>query len=237
MYEQIKQAVTAHGLRVLSAFHVRPEDQVPVLANGEPVGTLLLVGNAGSAMWAAFSRSAEYHDGQADALDRWSVRLGQRVARQFAGEALFPFGGPPFQPFLSWAKRGDGSESSPLGLSLHPEYGLWHAYRFALCLPNRLKILRRFEGQPVLPKAADLCKACTDKSCLEACPVDAFTGAEYHHARCARFLAQFPAHDCNHRGCRSRRACPVGKAHQYQSEHAQFHMRVFVSNHAALAPD
>jgi hypothetical protein len=228
MYEQIKQAVTVHGLRVLAAFHVTPADRVPSLVNGEPVGTLLLVGNAGSAMWATFSRSAEYNDGQADALDRWGVRLGQRVARQFGGVALFPFGGSPFHPFLSWAKRGDGSVASPLGLSLHPQYGLWHAYRFALCLPERL------EGLPVLPEPSDLCQRCTDKPCLDACPVEAFSGTEYHHTRCARFLSQSPDHDCNHQGCRSRRACPVGKTYQYQPDHAQFHMRVFVCNHRGV---
>lgn len=228
MYQQINQSVSAQGLQVLSAFHVTPTDQVPPLANGEPVGTLLLVGNAGSAMWRAFSHSAEYSDGQADALDRWSVRLGQCLARKFGGEALFPFGGPPFHPFLSWARRGDGSQASPLGLSLHPRYGLWHAYRFGLCLPERL------EGLPELPKPSelsDICRRCTGKPCLDACPVEAFTGTEYRHTRCASFLSQTPEHDCNHQGCRARRACPMGQGYQYQPDQAQFHMRVFVSSH------
>ncbi|MEH6825730.1 MAG: hypothetical protein V7629_17690 [Motiliproteus sp.] len=225
MIAQIQQSVESRGLLIRAAFHVTPGDQVPPLENGGPTGTLLLIGNAGSAMWAAFTRSAEYNDGQADALDRWSIRLGRRLARQFGGAVLFPFGGPPFHPFLSWAKRGDGSVASPLGLSLHPQYGLWHAYRFGLCLPQRL------EGLPVLPEPTDLCQRCADKPCLDACPVEAFSGTEYRHTRCAQFLSQSPDHDCNHRGCHSRRACPVGKTYQYQPDHAQFHMRVFVSRH------
>ena len=238
MFEQIKQKVEAEGLLIRSAFHTTPDDSMPLLDNAEPAATLLLIGNAGSAMWEVFSRSAEYLDSYPDSLDRWSERIGKRLAEEFGGAAFFPFGGPPFHPFLSWAKCGEPSETSPLGLSLHPEYGLWHAYRFALGLPQRLDLSQRAEGsgavetQPESSVSAHPCAGCDDKPCLSACPVGAFTGSEYRHVQCAQFLADNANYECNQLGCGSRRACPIGQNYRYKPEHAQFHMDIFVSNHA-----
>jgi len=126
MYNRIQAAVEAQGLLIHAAFHVDAEDQVPALTYHQsgfwsdiPAGTLILIGNAGSALWPVFSRSAEYLDGQPDALDRWSLRLGHSLAEQFSGRAVFPFGGPPYHPFLRWAKRGDAAMTSPLARIFH----------------------------------------------------------------------------------------------------------------------
>ena len=42
-------------------------------------------------------------------------------------QSLLASTGPPFLPFLEWAKRSEVTES-PIGLLIHPVYGLWHAY-------------------------------------------------------------------------------------------------------------
>ncbi len=225
MFNQIESWVVSQGLQVRAAFHTDRDDNVPSMENGDPVGTLLLVGNVGSSMWQHFSQSSEYSDGLSDPLDRWSLRLGHQLAKEFGGSALFPFGGPPFHPFLSWAARADLSNTSPLGLSVHPQYGLWHAYRFALALPQRL------DDIPDLQKTASPCLSCSDKPCLNTCPVNAFTGESYLYIQCAQYLAQNPGCDCNALGCGSRRACPIGTAYQYETDHARFHMQAFVENH------
>jgi len=225
MLNQIDRWVASQGLQVQAVFHPDREDNVPPLESGDTVGTLLLIGNAGSTMWHQFRQSPEYDDGLSDPLDRWSLRLGHRLAEEFGGSALFPFSGPPFHPFLSWAARADSFAASPLGLSIHPRYGLWHAYRFALALPQRLECL------PDLQSSPSPCLSCSNKPCLDACPVNAFTGKSYLYIQCAQYLAQSPGCDCNQRGCGSRRACPVGKAYQYESDHGHFHMQAFVANH------
>ena len=46
---------------------------------------------------------------------------------------------PPW-PFLTWARRGGAGHVSPLGLNIHPTYGLWHAYRAALLFPVEFDI-------------------------------------------------------------------------------------------------
>ena len=124
------------GLVLRGRFMVEPDDDVPPLPDAHEARILLLFGNAGSSIWPVFSGSPEFKDGEPDPLDRWSARIGKKLAVEWGGMALFPFGGPPYQPFLRWAKKAENLESSALGMLLHPVYGLWHAYRFAIAMPR-----------------------------------------------------------------------------------------------------
>lgn len=234
MFTQITATAETQGLLIKAAFAVVASDRVPALENGEPAETLILIGNAGAAMWPQFIDSPEYHDAQPDPLDRWSLRLGRRMAREFGGRALFPCGGPPFYPFLSWARRGDLSVSSPLGLALHPRYGLWHAFRFALVLPYRLQGLPSLAQSTQPGPAFNACLHCVEQPCLSACPVEAFSAGGYQHLCCAHFLSQDPEHGCNKIGCAARRACPEGKRYKYPPAQARFHMQAFVAQYASL---
>ncbi len=54
----INEALQKAGLTPRGAFHPKPEDGVPDFASCRPVMTLVLAGNAGPTMWAAFSAAA-----------------------------------------------------------------------------------------------------------------------------------------------------------------------------------
>ncbi len=222
-FEQINSRLATSGLMVHAALHSSDEYELPILQNGSRTETLLLIGNAGSSIWSTFYNSPEYADGNADPLDRWSRRLGEMIASEFAGEAIFPFTGPPFLPFLSWAKYADQAVNSPLGLSLHPDYGLWFGYRFALALSKQL------DGLPEMSKSANLCENCSSKPCLHSCPVNAFSDNEYHFMQCVKFLSEYPMCECNQSGCAARHACPIGQRYKYKPEHAQFHMQAYLA--------
>lgn len=173
-------------------------------------------------MWAAFAGSPEACDGRPDPLDRWTRRILEDAAAAFGAVALFPFGGPPYRPFQRWAMRAEPVSPSPLGILIHPDYGLWHAYRGALAF-----------AQPLLlpPKAErpSPCLACADRPCLEACPVGAFTEAGYDVAACVAHLGKPKGAACLALGCRARAACPVGGAYRPSAEQAAFHMRAFLA--------
>jgi epoxyqueuosine reductase len=53
--------------------------------------------------WQARAVDPEFRDEIPNPLDRWSLRTITRIAEEFDAEALFPFGGPPYHPFISWA--------------------------------------------------------------------------------------------------------------------------------------
>lgn len=233
---QLSDRLAEHGLLIPAAFNLTGDDALQPVGLKFPAATLLLIGNVGSSMWQDFSESAEYLDGLPDPLDRWSIRLADELSGEFGAVALFPFGGPPYHPFLSWAAKGEPAFVSPLGLTLHPEYGLWHAYRFALAFMDPIEIGADHDPEGRATASEDRCLSCKKLSagrppCLSNCPIDAFTDSGYRVRECAEFLARDPEHECNLKGCLARRACPVGQDYRYQDAHAQFHMRQFVINH------
>ena len=69
----------ALGLVRFGGFHPGPDDRVPALPDGRAAATLLMVGNAGEAMWRIFSDAPEASDGRPHPLDRWSARVLPKV--------------------------------------------------------------------------------------------------------------------------------------------------------------
>ena len=227
----IQREAGRYGLVARGAFAPDCEDGLPSLGDGREAGALVLFGNVGSSLWPAFTASPEFRDGEPNPLDRWSRRIGEALARRFDGEALFPFGGPPYQPFLRWAQRAENVSVSQVGILIHPEHGLWHAYRFALLLPSSLC------PAPRLAETDSPCLSCTAKPCLTACPVGAFNEGEYRVDDCVRHLADDARATCNSRGCLARLACPVGSHLRYEVAQARFHMRAFLVSRLAVERD
>ncbi len=231
MIAALSEALAGHGLILRGGFHPGARDGVPALVDGYVIGTLVLIGHAGPAMWLAFQASPEYGTGP-DPLDRWSRRVIGAVAAAFGAQPLFPFTGPPWLPFVAWARRAGPVADSPLGLAVHPEYGLWHGYRGALAFAQALPL----PAAP--PRPASPCAGCAGQPCRSACPVSAFGPAGYDATACQDHLATAAGADCLELGCRARRACPVGRAWTYEREQATFHMRAFAAAGAALiGPD
>jgi hypothetical protein len=210
------------GLAWRGAFHPDTADGVPSLAGGATADTLALLGFAGRAGWPAFAASPEAADGAPDPLDRWSRRVVTALADELGGTALFPFGGPPWLPFQRWAQRAEPVFASPLGLLIHPQWGLWHSYRGAVAFRDRFVL-------PAPSAAAHPCDSCDARPCLSACPVGAFTGTGYDVSSCAAHLGSAAGRSCMDEGCAARRACPVGAGHRYDEAASRFYMRAFLA--------
>lgn len=218
---EISKALAAHGLMLRGGFQPAEEDALPELAGGRPARLLLLVGNAGPAMWEAFAGAPEAEDGAPHPLNRWTRRVIESLAAELDGLALFPFEADPAWPFQRWAQWAEPVFRSPLGILIHPEFGLWHAYRAALLLPEPLSL--------VPPRrASSPCEACVEKPCLSACPVGAFRPEGYDVPACLNHIEGRAGEDCLELGCRARRACPVGAEWRYDPAQAGFHMRAFL---------
>lgn len=213
-------ALSPYGLIQRGGFH--PEPGELDLAGA---GTVVLVGNAGGAMWQAF---APHVDGEADPLNRWTRQVLGPIAERFGARVLFPFG-EPYWPFQRWAMRAEPLHQSPLGLLIHPEFGLWHAYRGALLFEERLPLPPRVE-------APSPCAACMEKPCLSACPAGAFTRSGYDVPSCAAHLRTVAA-ICPDAGCHARNACPVGREWRYPAAQIRFHMDAFGASLGMAYPE
>ena len=220
-FDTIVGAIESEGLASRGAFHVAANDAVPPFADGAPVATLVLVGNAGPGMWPVFAASDESNDGAPDALDRWSRRVVSRLARSLGGAAHFPFGGPPWLPFIRWAQRAGPVYPSPIGPLVHPDFGLWHAYRGAIAFRERLVL-------PLRDVRASPCESCADRPCLSSCPTGAFSPNGYDVEACVAHIEIAAGLPCLDGGCLARHACPVGRETAYDAPQAAFHMRAFL---------
>ena len=198
---------------------------MPKLRSGTEAGTLILVGNVGSSLWDPFGESG-FIGRSEHPLDDWSREAVSAVAEEFGAEPLFPFGGPPFLPFIRWALRADTVWPSVMGPLIHPQYGLWHAYRGALSFAERLDLPPR-DAAGRRP-----CDECRERPCLSTCPVGAVREGAFDAAGCAKWLTDRPRCECRAAGCLARRACPIGREHAYEPRHAAFHMAAFAKANA-----
>ncbi len=216
--ELVFAAIARIGLAPRGAFGLEDGERTGALAE---IRTIVLAGMAGRDGWSAFTASPEASDGADHPLDRWSRRVIEALARELGAKAFFPFGGPPFWPFQQWGWRAGAVHPSPIGLLIHPRYGLWHSYRGALGLSEAIAV-------PEPAALPSLCESCSGRWCLSACPVGAFSAAGYDVAACVGHLRSAAGADCMGFGCRARRACPVGAEHAYGAEQANFTMRAFL---------
>ncbi len=218
--DEIERSLQDAGLTPRGAFHPAASDAVPPLENDAPARTLVLAGNAGASMWRAFDAA---RSGGAMTLDQWSERVLRALAAHLGAHAVFPFQ-RPYLPFQRWAMRAEACHASPLGLLIHPDYGLWHGYRGALLFADAITL-------PPAERRASPCASCPERPCLSACPVAAFDGKSYDVPACARHLVATPEPACMDIGCLARHACPVGRDYRYAPAQARFHMRAFRENH------
>ena len=215
-FDDIAAMCAADGLGIVGAFHAGPEDGL-----APQIRTLLLLGPDSAAMWQAFSAAPEASDGAAHPMDRWSRRVIGRIAGRCDGEAFFPFGGPPYHPFIRWAARGEHSAISPVAMQVSPVRGLWASFRGALALRDRIELPERPKANP--------CTACP-RPCLEACPVAAFRDGSYDVPRCVAHVRSVEGAACRS-GCLVRRACPAGAGLDLPEAERRFHMAAFLAAH------
>lgn len=224
---EIDRLLGGTGLFVRGAFHPAPEDVVPALDGGRSAATVVLVGNAGKAMWSAFRHDVPDLGGK-NPLDNWIDGHLERAAAAL-GAGLVHATRKPWPPIQRWALKAGGVYRSPIGILIHPEFGLWHVYRGALLFAARLDL------PAPAPRAASPCESCAKKPCLATCPVDAFQPAGFQALACVGHVESAEGKGCRKGGCLARRACPVGGPNAYPLEEGAFHMAAVVATVRNLA--
>jgi ferredoxin len=222
-------ALQPYGMLIRGGFALTEEDErglagFPDLASAQRGRTLVLIGNAGAPLYDAFFAEAALSG--PNPLDDWTRRVLLPIAGRLGARAGFPSDGPPWLPFQRWAMRAEGVKPSPLGVLIHPVFGLWHAYRAVLVFD---------QGLEMAPGAgsAHPCDSCVGKPCLSACPVGAVTAAGYAVDNCAGHVAGAAGKTCRSSGCLARLTCPVGAPHVYPERAMAFHMAAFLRGRGA----
>ncbi|MGH7006434.1 MAG: ferredoxin [Alphaproteobacteria bacterium] len=253
MIRVIDDILDGTGLFVRGIFHPEPDDGVPALAGGRAAATVVLVGNAGKDLWQALLRDNAALAGK-NPLDTWVDGHLERAAAAVRAKLVYATR-KPWPPIQRWALRAGGVFRSPIGILIHPEFGLWHVYRGALLFAETLSLPTPLEGEglgmrgradgvlaagpsPLASHPADAahragergspCDTCAEKPCLTTCPADAFSLEGFDALACVDHVESPKGKACTMGGCLARRACPVGRPHAYELAEGAFHMAAVV---------
>ena len=208
---QIESLAAAQHLAVLGGFHCQDDETLP-----RGTRSVFLLGPREPGFWTHICSQPEW-DGAPDPMDRWSRRVIGRMACDLGAKALFPFGGPPYQPFQTMARRTGRVWDSPVRLLVHADQGLMVSFRGALAFRQEIDL------PPPVPRPCDTCP----QPCLNACPVAALGAAGYDVPACHRYLDTGPGGDCMNFGCAVRRACPLSESYARLPQQSAYHMGKF----------
>ncbi len=212
-YDHVESAATDAGLIVMGAQHPRVSG-----AKELDGGTLILLG-AGREFWPALKGSPECQDQTPNPVDRWSTRVVSSLANRFGATAHFPFGGPPYTPFIDWALKSQRAFLSPVGAMVHDTAGMMISYRGALHFAREFDI--------PAPTGSSPCDGCP-APCATACPVGALNAETFYKLDiCHAYLDTQDGHSCMTTGCAARLACPVSVAFDRDPAQTSHHMRAF----------
>lgn len=207
--DKVDALASPHGLMAMGGLHT------------QDAKTIVLIGTAAHFL-SVFRCSAECQDDLPDPINRWSERVVPLLAKGAgASDIAYPFGRPPYQPFIAWAKETGEAFDSPTGMLVHIRAGMMISYRGALI----------FDGHVTLPKTAHSspCTTCNDRSCETACPVGALSPDQFYDVPgCKSFLQSSLGDECMTNGCVVRRACPVSQSFGRPTAQSALHMRAFL---------
>ncbi len=204
----------------INLFHIFDTQEVldllePALSpfDFEKYPSTVLLGNAGASLWHSLQ---EYGMDSDDPVDDFSVYLAEQFAQQFLATAsfiLYPSSHPiSLQKF---GLRAGWAHTTPMGISIHPKFGTWFAYRALFFVNSKLK-----KSEPL--SAQHPCESCLDKPCQSVCPSGAVRDiGSFGLQECARFRIQENS-PCSLQ-CFSRKSCPVGSQYQYDPEQLEYH--------------
>lgn len=219
LISRIDGVLKPYSLMTRGAVAFSTEEHPPNAPSGKPARSAVLIGHGDADYWTLFQqwRSTQPEE-MANPLDAWSRSILQEVASQVGARVLLP-NDRPYAPFQQWAIRAEGLRPSPVGLLIHPVYGLWHAFRGALLFDVEMEI-----QQP--DKLNHPCDVCIGKPCVNACPVGAFASAGFAYERCLDYVRGPDGQRCRN-GCQARNACPVGVEYRYSASVQAFHQKAF----------
>ncbi len=166
---------------------------------------LLLVGNAGPALWRTLQADRPAGD---HPIDEFSVAVVERwfAAASGGGRSRRLYPGNGTVDLQALGRLAGWHRDSPLKIGIHPQWGSWFGYRVLLLTDTDWPAA-------VADAAASPCDRCAAAPCRSACPAGAVGEDGFDLERCVTHRSRHGS-DCAHR-CPAREACPVGVAQRY----------------------
>jgi hypothetical protein len=228
--QTVREAAAPHGLNLIAATPVERYDRaVAEISRAAPIDpharSIVVLGNGGGALWHALKAHAAKNPGWWDRenpLDDFTREVVERdvsaAARSFGlrVSVAYPFmNGAHTLNFIELGKVAGIAGPSILGVTVHPVYGPWIAFRAALLIDQEI-------DSPGEAPGFDPCPGCTARTCIPACPAGAVTiDAGWDIPRCLTHRVEVEP-DCTPR-CHARANCVLGPEHRYPDDELAYH--------------
>jgi hypothetical protein len=230
--DSIRHAAAPHGLNLVAAIPIARYDHEPAVteisrasAIDPDARSIVVIGNGGGALWDALKAHASSHPGWWDRANPLDDFTREAIERDVAAPVrasgvrcvtVYPFesAGPTLN-FIALGKVAGVAGPSILGVTVHPVYGPWIAFRAALLLDEDL-------DSPGDALGFDPCPRCTVRSCIPACPAQAVSADfGWDIPKCLVHRVEDEP-DCAPR-CHARAGCVLGPEHRYPDDELAYH--------------
>jgi epoxyqueuosine reductase len=228
--DKIRRAAAPHGLNLVAATPVaRYDAAVKEISRASTIDphsrSIVVIGNGGGALWNALKLHAAHNPGwwqRVNPLDDFTREIVERdlaTPIRAAGArctTVYPFmNGGRTLSFIDLGKVAGVAGPSILGVTVHPVYGPWIAFRAALLLDEELDSSGDAQG-------FDPCPRCVARSCIPACPAGAVSlESGWDIPKCLTHRVEVES-DCAPR-CHARANCVIGPEHRYPDDELAYH--------------
>jgi len=228
--DKIRRAAAPHGLNLVAATPVaRYDAAVKEISRASAIDpaarSIVVIGNGGGALWTALNAHASRNPGwwnRENPLDDFTREVVERdLAAPIRETGLLCTTVYPFMnnartlSFIELGKVAGIAGPSILGVTVHPIYGPWIAFRAALLLAEEIE-------SPGEALGFDPCPQCTARTCIPACPANAVsTESGWDIPKCLAHRVEVEP-DCAPR-CHARAACVLGPEHRYPDDELAYH--------------
>lgn len=182
--------------------------------------TFLLIGHAGPAFWSACQGSEQARE--PDPVDQFTQIQVIEALKLFLPETDYRLLYPAADcrlPLQDLGAIAGWHRPSPLGIGIHPDAGLWFAYRALVLVDEEWK--KSDELSPA-DLGVDHCVNCKTQDCISACPPSALgMGQAPDLLRCCQFRVE--SNSVCEKQCLARNACPVSPHQRYSQGQIQHH--------------
>jgi hypothetical protein len=209
----------SRGINLVAIFDVNSLPQA-LKASGVKIKAgqrLVLLGHGGKRFWNELKREGIEPFHSEVPVDFFSQKIAEQLVSDYWGAAsiewLYP--GNAAISLQQLGKLAGWHHDSPMGLGIHPEHGLWFAYRALFLIKAALPPTSQLQSRSP-------CVSCSLKSCLSVCPAGALNTSEFVDLGCCGEFRIQDNSPCEDR-CLAREACPVATQNQYDREQISYH--------------
>jgi hypothetical protein len=226
----VRDAGAPYGLNLVAAIPCEKYDNalrsdVRTQAQMPQARSIVLVGNGGGSFWKAFRAHTVRHPQWLERMhpldDFTRMIVEDEIAEPLRGRGrqcavIYPFmaDGPTLN-FMELARLSGLAGPSIIGVTLHPVFGPWIAFRAALLIDEEA-------DEPGQARDFDPCPRCAARRCLDACPVHAVSfPTGWNIPECLKYRVEMER-ECAPR-CHARVACVIGPEHRYPDDELAYH--------------